>query len=100
LVFPGRRAVLFVHGCFWHGHGCHLFRIPATRTEFWREKITGNVERDIVSAKKLHSAGWRVGIVWECALKGREKRPLQEITAALAAWLRSGENELELRGLT
>jgi len=98
LVFPGRMAVLFIHGCFWHGHGCHLFRLPGTRTEFWREKITGNVERDAAAARQLHSAGWRVGIVWECALKGREKRDMHDLTAALAAWLRSGDSTLELRG--
>src|SRR5690606_16975078 len=46
MIFPQYRAVLFVHGCFWHGHNCHLFKWPSTREEFWREKIAGNIKRD------------------------------------------------------
>lgn len=70
LVFPGRRAVIFVHGCFWHGHGCHLFRLPATRQEFWRAKIEGNAARDALAEGALAADGWRVLSIWECALKG------------------------------
>ena len=70
LVFPGRRAVILVHGCFWHGHACALFRWPATRETFWRDKITGNIARDAKVRGQLAAAGWRVLEVWECQLKG------------------------------
>ena len=69
LVFPARKAVILVHGCFWHGHDCALFRWPATREQFWRDKITGNIARDSKVRGQLAMAGWRVLEVWECQLK-------------------------------
>lgn len=73
LVFPARKAVVFVHGCFWHHHeGCSLARIPKSRIEFWTKKLQGNRERDIRDEGALRAAGWRVLIVWECELKDRE----------------------------
>ncbi len=65
MVFPRYRAVLFAHGCFWHGHDCHLFRWPSSRQEFWRAKITRNREVDARNEAALTAAGWRLGIVWE-----------------------------------
>src|SRR5690606_3405691 len=67
------RCVIFTHGCFWHHHHCYLFKVPATRTAFWMEKIGKNVERDRRDILRLQELGWRVLIVWECALRGREK---------------------------
>lgn len=99
MVFPKYSAVVFIHGCFWHGHDCHLFRMPSTRTEFWQAKISGNVARDVRATALLRETGWRVGTVWECALKGREKLPVDDIVAALAVWLRGETPELEIRGL-
>lgn len=98
MVFPKRRAVLFAHGCFWHRHDCPLFKWPSTRPEFWREKLNGNVERDRRQLAELRETGWRVGIVWECALKGRGKLPFEDVVAACAAWLASGEPELDVHG--
>ena len=98
LVFPKRSAVIFVHGCFWHGHNCHLFRLPKSRTEFWREKIAGNVVRDRHQTDALLSDNWRVGMVWECALKGRTRLPLECVIDQCAAWLESGEPEVEIYG--
>ena len=67
IVFPGRRMVVFVHGCFWHSHpGCKRARIPATRQEYWMPKLLRNVERDQAATAALQTAGWRVFIVWEC----------------------------------
>lgn len=99
MVFPKYSAVVFIHGCFWHGHDCHLFRMPSTRTEFWQAKISGNVARDVRATALLRETGWRVGTVWECALKGREKLPVDDIVATLAVWLRGETPELEIRGL-
>jgi DNA mismatch endonuclease, patch repair protein len=67
LVFPGRRTVVFVHGCFWHCHeGCRNFRIPKTRTEWWAAKLARNQERDLEARAQLLAAGWRVIVIWEC----------------------------------
>ncbi|WP_257254063.1 very short patch repair endonuclease, partial [Endozoicomonas sp. SESOKO3] len=70
IVFPKYRAVILVNGCFWHGHDCPVFRWPKTRTEFWKEKITGNQQRDKRNLMNLQAAGWRVLTLWECALGG------------------------------
>lgn len=98
LVFPGRRAVLLAHGCFWHGHRCHLFKWPSSRPEFWRTKINRNVERDKAVRQLLLVRGWRVGVIWECALKGRTRRPLDEILDSCAVWLASEAEILEMAG--
>lgn len=90
LVFPGRRAVIFVHGCFWHGHGCHLFRWPATRREFWKAKIEGNRARDEAAHAALFADGCRVLTIWECALKGRERLPVEEVLDRASDWLANG----------
>jgi DNA mismatch endonuclease (patch repair protein) len=89
---------LFAHGCFWHCHHCHLFKWPTSRPEFWREKIEGNKVRDARIMKQLESEGWRVGIVWECALKGRAKRDLYEVIDEVSRWLRSDRPRLEIGG--
>ena len=72
IVLPKWNTVIFVQGCFWHGHdNCPLFRLPRSRTDFWDEKITANRQRDMVTREKLRDAGWRQVEVWECATKGR-----------------------------
>ena len=96
LVFSGRRALIFVNGCFWHGHDCHLFKWPKSRAEFWREKIAGNVGRDQRVREELLADGWRIAEVWECTLKGRERRPLNEVLAACDAFLRGNERYCSL----
>lgn len=98
IVLPLYRAVIFAHGCFWHGHDCHLFKWPATRPEFWRAKIDGNRGVDARAQEALAGAGWRRAIVWECALKGRTRLPLDEVIGACAQWLRSDRRSLEIRG--
>ena len=92
LVFPPRRAVIFVHGCFWHGHGCPLCKMPATRPEFWRAKIGGNRHRDEAAADRLQTMGWRVLVVWECAFRGRARLPQGSVVARCAAILRDGKH--------
>lgn len=73
LVFPSRRTVLFVHGCFWHRHvDCALARLPKSRLEFWAPKLQANKERDARKIEALKAAGWRVGVVWECQLRDRD----------------------------
>lgn len=98
LVLPKYRAALFAHGCFWHGHDCHLFRLPSTRTDFWLAKINRNREVDARTQALLRNQAWRVGVVWECALKGRTRLPLEAVLDTCSDWLRSDQSELEVRG--
>jgi DNA mismatch endonuclease, patch repair protein len=99
LVFPARRAVVFVNGCFWHGHDCHLFRWPSTRADFWHEKIGRNRANDVRHAEALAHSGWRVATIWECCLKGRKRRPLQAVIDEIAEWLASDSSAFELTGI-
>ena len=98
LVFPRYRAVLFVNGCFWHGHKCHLFKWPTTRTDFWRAKISRNKVVDRRALAALQKSGWRVGTVWECALKGRERLDPLQVIAECIDWLQSDDPNIEIRG--
>lgn len=94
ICLPKHRAVIFVHGCFWHGHDCHLFKWPSTRPEFWRAKIERNRAVDAAAEAALGEGGWRVAVVWECALKGRARRPLDQVADKLDLWIRSGAPDL------
>jgi len=98
LCLPKYKAVVFVHGCFWHGHDCHLFKWPSTRPEFWREKIGRNRAVDAAVEAKLLADGWRVATVWECALKGRERLAIDDLTDGLSAWLLSVDRKKEIKG--
>ncbi len=97
LVFPKYHAVIFVHGCFWHGHDCHLFKWPATRQEFWEEKIRKNRYRDTVTEKTLLEAGWRILTVWECALKGKNRVPFDTLIQDISLWLENNEPAMVIR---
>jgi DNA mismatch endonuclease (patch repair protein) len=90
LVLPKYRAVIFVHGCFWHGHGCRYFRWPSTRPDFWRQKIRGNQQRDRKVQQQLGATDWRCLVVWECALRDRSPREVEDVIRRIALWLRSG----------
>lgn len=98
LVFPSLGAVVFINGCFWHGHDCALFKWPKSREDFWRAKIGGNIARDAAQFTELRARGWRVARVWDCALRGREKRPFDEVISQLSLWLRSDRPETDLTG--
>jgi DNA mismatch endonuclease, patch repair protein len=100
MVFPKHRAALFAHGCFWHGHDCPMHRMPGTRRDYWEAKIARNREVDARTLAALAANGWRHGIVWECALRGRGRLPFAEVIDACATWLRAGGDRLEIRGTT
>lgn len=99
LALPKYKAVIFVHGCFWHGHDCHLFRWPSTRPEFWHSKIERNRQRDREVSDALKNLGWRILVVWECALKGRERLDPQLVLEEISGWLERGSGNPEIRGL-
>lgn len=71
IVFPSRRVALFVHGCFWHGHGCRIGQLPKSRLEYWQPKIEANRERDRRKEAALVEAGWHVATLWQCELTDR-----------------------------
>lgn len=98
LVFPRFYAVLFINGCFWHGHDCYLHKLPATRTEFWKEKFERNRQRDDTVRKMLQEKGWRILTIWECALRGREKIGVDTVVHRAAGWLSSDAGSSEIRG--
>ena len=91
-------AVIQVHGCFWHGHQCPLFKMPESRREFWEPKILGNVARDAEVDRQLRQSGWRVGTVWECAFKGKGRLPEHQVTDLLENWLLTDAGSIEIRG--
>ncbi len=74
IVLPKYKTVIFVHGCFWHGHNCSAGKLPETNKEFWKKKISENVKRDRLNKKKLKELGWKVIVIWQCELKNKRKR--------------------------
>jgi len=82
-----------VNGCFWHAHeGCLYFKVPATRPEFWRNKLTTNRERDLRNVALLEQAGWRVAVVWECATR----KDLASTVDQLEGWLRGTSQRVDV----
>lgn len=74
LVFPARRALIFMHGCFWHRHeGCKLARLPKSKLDFWETKLEANRQRDLLHQQQLRELGWRVLVVWECEMGNTER---------------------------
>ncbi len=96
LVFPRYKAVIFVQGCFWHQHQCAMLHWPKTRTDWWRQKISANRAHDEAVQDKLRELGWRVLLVWECALKGKNKLPPVQLIGDISNWLRAGSSFAEL----
>lgn len=95
IVMPGRKVVIFVHGCFWHMHqGCRLSKVPTTRPEFWTTKLEANVERDRRAVAKLQALGWRVLWIWECST--RDIHAASDLQAAIRAWIEGGNQLGEL----
>jgi DNA mismatch endonuclease, patch repair protein len=75
LVLPKYKTVIFIHGCFWHGHeGCKASKLPTTNAEFWEKKISDNVARDRKNVEKLEDEGWNVITAWQCEIKSKAKR--------------------------
>jgi DNA mismatch endonuclease (patch repair protein) len=97
IVLPRFHAVIFVHGCFWHGHDCPLFKWPNTRIKFWRNKIEGNQQHDQKVILSLYKLNWRVATVWECSMKGRHPLDNDLLAKSLAKWIRSKNSSLELK---
>lgn len=99
LVFPKYHTVVFIHGCFWHAHGCALSKLPATRRDFWQTKLTANAARDCKAVEALQANGWRVLLIWECALRGPHRLKDDDVLAAATRYIQAGTKPmLEIRG--
>jgi DNA mismatch endonuclease (patch repair protein) len=85
IVFPSRRKVLFVHGCYWHGHECRWGKLPKSRLEYWQPKIEANRARDARHVADLERSGWAAMVVWQCEL-----RQLQATLQQVVAFLENG----------
>jgi DNA mismatch endonuclease (patch repair protein) len=96
VLLPKHSAAIFVHGCFWHGHrGCRYARMPKSNVAFWESKIARNMARDIRNAEEMAGLGWRVAIVWECAIRDLGVAIVRD---RLAEWLMDGGKQLEIKG--
>ena len=82
IIFPGRKKAIFVHGCFWHRHGCPKGQAPKSRLDYWAPKLNANVERDAKKVDQLDNLGWTVMTVWQCEIVDRER-----LTERLLAFL-------------
>lgn len=102
IALPKYRALILIHGCFWHGHGCHLFKWPKTNSEFWRQKIEGNANRDRRRLTLYRQSGWRTLIIWECALKGSGKLETENLQDHIENWIISETlySEIPARGIS
>ena len=98
LVFRRFDAVLFVHGCFWHVHGCFRSTVPKSHQTFWRKKFIANRERDLRNVRELQERGWRGMIVWECSLRGKFSGPISTVSNEVKAWLESSHPSGEIVG--
>jgi DNA mismatch endonuclease (patch repair protein) len=77
IVLPKYKTVIFVHGCFWHGHTCKRGTLPTSNTEFWQNKINGNIERDKRNVLELEKQGWEVIVIWQCEINNAELQNLR-----------------------
>jgi DNA mismatch endonuclease (patch repair protein) len=95
LVFSRFRAVMFVHGCYWHSHGCYRSTVPKSRRAFWEDKFNANRSRDTRDLAALNALGWRVMFVWECALRGKTACASDDVARAVRIWLEVSERFAE-----
>ena len=94
------KAVIQINGCFWHGHGCHLFKMPRSSKEYWTQKIANNKKRDELNRQKLLEENWRVLEVWECALKGKKRLDMEKLFNKIENWLLSCNQFKSIEGKT
>lgn len=97
LVFPRFKAVIFVHGCFWHMHGkgCYLSKRPSSNSEFWDSKLDNNRQRDKRVKEQLLGMGWRVCTIWECSIRGIKQDGLNQLIDIVHSWLFCEKQEFE-----
>ena len=100
VVLARYHAVIFIHGCFWHGHGCRRTVFPESNEAFWRKKLQRNMELDRLHRHALSKMGWRQLVVWECALRGKGRVKVATAVSQIALWLRGSNLYSELLGVS
>lgn len=99
IVLPKYNAIILINGCFWHGHDCHLFKLPTSNTTFWKDKFESNRKRDRRVVHLLKSQGWKVASVWECYYRGKSaKGTIDDTIPILAHWLLRKSQCINIRG--
>ena len=98
LVLPKYKTAIFIHGCFWHHHSCYLGNTPNSNIEFWKKKLLSNKSRDEAQIKAIINSGYKVLIVWECALDKKSKLPLNQVIDDSIAFLNSHIQYAEIKG--
>lgn len=98
IVLPRYKTVILVHGCFWHGHDCPMFRLPATRREFWAQKIAANQVRDIRTREALLASSWRVMTIWECSLRGKGRWTIEAVLDACTTFICGSQTNMSVAG--
>ena len=99
MVFPKYCSAVFIHGCFWHYHGCHLSSVPETRRSWWKTKLEGNAKRDAAAVSELRNLGWRILTIWECGFRKagtNRTKALDVISVQAADFLKSDRRLLEI----
>lgn len=96
IVLPKYNAIIFIHGCFWHHHDCKLFKWPKSNSQFWKNKILANVERDNIQIRKLLGMGWKVLLVWECSIKGKNENEISNVVLKITKWLNGDSYNIEI----
>ena len=95
MVFPKYKAIVLIHGCFWHLHDCKLFKWPSTRQEFWRDKLQSNKLRDARNIRAYSNLGWKTLVIWECAIRDH-KQNMTALIDQVEVWVRNGPNNKEI----
>lgn len=98
MVLPKYKAIIFVHGCFWHAHACKFTSTPSSRKKFWTEKFKTNHIRDKQKINLLMADNWRVLVLWECAFKRKNEYEFGEVLSMVMSWLNSKEQYGEIIG--
>ena len=99
IVMKKHNTVVFIHGCFWHLHNCYKSTLPKTNSSFWKQKLEANKLRDQENIEKLEALGWRIVVIWECALKGKLKVSDDEVINRVSAWLKTSKPLLDIAGV-
>lgn len=92
------KTLIFVNGCFWHKHDCHMFTVPKSRKTFWMKKLERNFDNDIKNIKQALKEGWRIIIIWECAIKGKNKLSEDKIELKLMKFIMGNGKKITIRG--
>lgn len=98
MVFPRFKAVILTNGCFFHGHDCHLFKLPVQNREKWQQKISENRLRDRKFCLERQRKGWKTLVIWECSMRGRSAVNFDELVRKVEYWLQSDSEDCELAG--